>query len=521
MGYPKSKIEGQRLNRAVTTKRIFTMLFRSLGTKLIIALSSVLIIAMGIFAFVMVRTQREQLIGEVLRGATRFSDTIKKSTHSDMLEGDSSKIYKVIENIGKQESIDRIRIFNKEGRITFSTYPDEKGGLVDKKAEACYACHSVEKPLERLARAERSRIFEGPGGYRILGMINPIYNEKECYTRCHEVHPREQKVLGVLDIDMSLARVDKEIAANRWRIIIFSILAIILIAFIVALFVRKFVHHPVQELVLGTKRIAEGDLEYEIVIRSRDEIGHLARAFNRMTKGLKETQFQLFQTEKLAALGTLAAQVAHEINNPLTTVLTNTCLLLENAKEDDPHREDYQEIVTETERCRDIVKGLLDFARQSKGEKNPVDLNQVLKRSISLLENQAAFRDIQIKRNLQEGLPLIMADANQLQQVFMNILLNAAEAMTDSGEISVTSVRTNGENQSIAVSLRDTGCGIPEDKIQSIFEPFFTTKGRQGSGLGLAVCYGIISRHGGTIDVESKAGKGTTFTVKLPISKGK
>ncbi len=521
MNKPLLEREGQQLKRAITTKRIFATLFRSLGTKLIIALSLVLILSMGAFAFVMIRVQREQLIGEVLRSATRFSDTIKKGTRNDMLEGDSSKIYKIIEEIGKQEDIDRIRIFNKEGMIMFSTRIDEKGRLVDKKAEACYACHGAEKPLERLDMPERSRIFEGPDGYRLLGIINPIYNEKECYTSCHEVHSREQKVLGVLDIDMSLARVDQEIAVNRWHIVIFSLVAIILIAFIVALFVRKFVHNPVQELVLGTQRIAQGDLEHEIIIHSRDEIGKLARAFNWMTKGLKETQFQLFQKEKLAALGMLAAQVAHEINNPLTTVLANTCLLLEKAKEDDPRREDYQEIVTETERCRDIVKGLLDFARQSKGEKNPVDLNQVLAKSISLLENQAAFRDIQIKRDFQDTLPLIMADANQLQQVFMNMLLNAAEAMPDGGEISVKSLRTNGDNQSITVSLRDSGSGIPADKIQNIFEPFFTTKGRQGSGLGLAVCYGIISWHGGTIDVESEVGKGTIFTIKLPIVRGK
>ncbi|UCD84150.1 MAG: HAMP domain-containing protein [Deltaproteobacteria bacterium] len=521
MDNPKSEPEGKQPKKAVTTKRIFATLFRSLGTKLIVALSLVLILFMGLFAFVMVKVQREQLIGEVVRSADRFSDTIKKSTRNYMLEGDSSKIYKVIEDVGRQEDIDRIRIFNNDGMIMFSTHFDEKGKLVDKKAEACYVCHGAEELLKQLDMPQRSRIFNSSSGYRVLGIINPIYNDEECYTRCHEVHPREQKVLGVLDIDISLARVDTEIATNRWHIVVFSIVAIILIAFIVALFVRKFVHNPVQELVLGTQRIAQGDLEHEIIIHSRDEIGKLARAFNWMTKGLKETQFQLFQKEKLAALGMLAAQVAHEINNPLTTVLTNTCLLLEKAEGSDPRREDYQEIVTETERCRDIVKGLLDFARQSRGEKSPVNLNKVLTKSISLLENQAAFRDIQIKRDFQDTLPLIMADANQLQQVFMNMLLNSAEAMPDGGEISVVSARINGENKSIAVSLRDSGYGIPADKIQSIFEPFFTTKGRQGSGLGLAVCYGIISRHGGTIDVESEVGKGTVFTIKLPIGEEK
>jgi len=230
---------------------------------------------------------------------------------------------------------------------------------------------------------------------------------------------------------------------------------------------------------------------------------------------LQQLQDQLIQAEKMASLGKLAAGVAHEINNPLTGILTFAHLLLKKTPEDDPQREDLEVIVTEATRCKRIVQGLLDFARQRDPEKSLADINKIIEDSLSLVENQASFQNIEIIKELDSDLPKIMVDVNQIQQVFMNIILNAAEAMPDGGYLTIS---TQVVDRSIEIKFIDTGCGIPQENIGRLFDPFFTTKEPgKGTGLGLAVSHGIVTRHQGRIEVESQVGKGTTFTVKLPI----
>jgi two-component system NtrC family sensor kinase len=223
----------------------------------------------------------------------------------------------------------------------------------------------------------------------------------------------------------------------------------------------------------------------------------------------------LFRSEKLASLGKLAAGVAHEINNPLTGVLTNASLLLEDLPEGDHRKEDAQVIVNETIRCREIVKRLLDFARQTKPMKKNTNINSLVDNIVLLVRNQTSFRNIDIQRNLEENLPEIMADGDQIQQVIINFTLNASDAMPNGGSLNIQSgVMGNGEY--IELKFTDTGLGISEENKNRIFDPFFTTK-ESGTGLGLSISYGIVEQHGGTIHVESEVGKGTTFIVQLPI----
>jgi two-component system NtrC family sensor kinase len=225
-------------------------------------------------------------------------------------------------------------------------------------------------------------------------------------------------------------------------------------------------------------------------------------------------QAHLFQAEKLASIGKLAAGVAHEINNPLTGILTNSSLMLEDLPPEDPKREDVQTIVNETLRCRKIVKGLLDFARQTKPLKQFLDLNQVVKRVLSLIENQASFRNIAISTDLDPNPPAVLADQDQIQQVFLNIVLNASEAMPQQGQLRISS-RTLPREGAMEVRFQDNGPGIPPDVQDKILEPFFTTKST-GTGLGLSIAYGIVERHRGTLKVESAPGKGTTIVITLP-----
>ena len=519
------------------------MLRKSIGAKLILAVGFILILSIGIFAYVNIASQKKQLTGEVMRGAIRISETVRRSTRYDMLRNASEDVHQIIETIGQQKGLEKIRVFNKDGKIMFSTDKEDIGEMVDKKAEACYACHSAEKPLERLDTPERSRVFRSKQGHRVLGVISAIYNEPDCYTPACHAHPPEQKVLGVLDIGMSLADVDEEIGGAENKMIIFAIIAFLVISVTISISINRYVTRPVRELVKGTKKIAEGDLNYSIPVKTEGELTQLASSFSQMTTDLKKadeklmewgktlehkvkqrteelrkTENQLIQSDKVASLGKLAAGVAHEINSPLTGVLTYSSLLLKAKKEGDPDKEDLEVIVNETNRCKKIVKGLLDFARQTEPRKTLSDMNEVIEKSVDLVSHQASMQNVKIEKKVKPDLPKTMIDVGQIQQVFINILLNAIEAMPRGGTLTVSS---GIEDDMVALRFTDTGVGIPEENLPKILDPFFTTKEQgKGTGLGLSVSYGIIERHRGRLEVKSKVGKGTTFTVKLPV-KGK
>jgi two-component system NtrC family sensor kinase len=224
------------------------------------------------------------------------------------------------------------------------------------------------------------------------------------------------------------------------------------------------------------------------------------------------------ESERLAMVGQLAAGVAHEINNPLTGIVTYSQLLLEKTPGEGSTRSSLQKIVTQANRCRKIVRGLLDFSRQSKPDERPCNVNTVLQDCVSLVAHQALFRNIEIVRNMNCDLPLVPMDPSQIQQVFLNLIINAAAATPSEGRLMLTT-RLAGSGQAVEVEFADSGCGIKPADLERIFEPFFTTKGaRRGTGLGLAISYGIVKEHRGTITVESEVGKGTTFVVSLPLS---
>jgi len=265
-----------------------------------------------------------------------------------------------------------------------------------------------------------------------------------------------------------------------------------------------------------------------VKITAKDEIGELGETFNLMASSLKErdeqlkerTQQQLMKSERLATLGQLAAGVAHEINNPLGAVVMYTHLSLEDMDAEDPRRENLEKAVREATRCKDIVKGLLDFARQTEPKIEQADVNASLERTLSLVENQALFQNVRMMKTLSPSLPKIMIDVGQMQQVFTNIILNAAEAMGSEGELTVAS-RMALDDEYIEIEFTDTGCGIPAENLEKLFDPFFTTKevGR-GTGLGLAISYGIVAKHNGTLEVRSEPGKGATFVIRLPLRPG-
>jgi two-component system NtrC family sensor kinase len=349
------------------------------------------------------------------------------------------------------------------------------------------------------------------------------------------------KIVGILYVGMLEAPyVDlrNKVVYSFFGIGVLGVLVVLLLSF----FITTGIIRPLREMVAATRKIADGDLSLELSSTSKDEIGQLAESFNHMlvrlkqarreledygrvleekveerTRQLRRIQAQLMRSEKLASLGRLASGVAHEINSPLTGILTFSHLLMRKLKDNPDLQKELELIVRETTRVSTIVRGLLDFARESKPQKRPCNINDLILHTLSLVERQAVFQNIRMAKNLDSQVPIILLDANQIQQVFMNILLNAADAMPHGGTLTIASHHPP-KDSFIQVKFSDTGCGIPEENLDRIFDPFFTTKAdKKGTGLGLAVSYGIIDRHRGRVEVQSEVGRGTTFTIYLPL----
>ncbi|MBP1636931.1 MAG: histidine kinase [Acidobacteria bacterium] len=499
---------------------------------------------LALFVGFTLRQQQRYLTQEVLRGAAQFSDTIKASTYHFMLADERESAYRAMEMVGQLEGIHKVRMLNKEGRVTFSTDRREVGQLVDKRAEACYACHQQGRPLVRLNMPSRSRIF-AQNGQRVLAMITPIYNEPSCSTASCHAHRAEQQVLGVVDVAMSLQEEDAAVSSLRRSTLAVAGLAVLALAAGGALFLRLYVTRPLRDLVAATGRIARGDLDLRVEVRSQDEIGVLAGSFNTMTSSLHEArtelqrlneslerqvadrtaalrdaQAQLVQSEKMSSLGKLAASVAHEINNPLTGILTYSKLLIRMHEEGeltdkarDACTRNLRLVQRETERCSAIVRNLLDFARQRPPMLKEVDLVAVLEEALALLAHRLQMQNVALVKDLQP-LPHVRADFGQLRQAFVNVALNAAEAMNEGGTLTV---RSRVAGAMAEVEFADTGQGIPPEHLPRILDPFFTTK-EKGTGLGLSVVYGLIERHGGKLDISSRVGAGTTVVIRLPVA---
>jgi two-component system NtrC family sensor kinase len=453
-------------------------------------------------------------------------------------------VHQIIRTLGNEPGFVAINIYNKTGEIIFSTDSSQVGTEVDLRAEACVICHASDSPLVSVPTSGRVRVYEAADGGRILGLINPIRNEQECSSAACHAHAPEQMVLGVLDVKLSLAVIDERVAASRRTLIASAFLMTLLVAGASGLFIYRVVGRPIRKLSDGMQRISSGDLDARIAIVATDEIGQLAQRFNRMaqdlkvaraelqewgstleervedkTEELRRAQSQIIHMEKMASLGKLSASVAHEINNPLFGILTYAKLLLRELPPDADGEQDnvrrYVSIIEEeSSRCGEIVKGLLDFARQSGGEFAPHHVHEIIEKTLILLRHHFEMQQIVVTAELHAGDDEIVCDAKQLQQAIIAPCINAVEAMPQGGSLTV---RTTEEGDEVAIDIIDTGVGIPENVLSHIFEPFFTTKeGQAGLGLGLAVAYGIVHRHRGRIDVESAPDKGTRFRITLP-----
>ena len=512
----------------------------NLISKLTAATGLVLLSTMALFAYLNFNNLKDLLLEESISEADKITETIIRSSHNQMLRDDRPMFYKTIEEIGSQRGVERIRLINKTGRVIYSTREAETGTMLNKQAEICSICHGKQLLLTASSK-ERARRFYDASGEEFLGITNAIYNEESCYTASCHFHPEYFKVLGILDVVVSLDKMHSLLDAYRNRSIALTLLLIALISLALTLFTQKLVNRPVRELLEHTKMLSRGELDGLVSGFAQDELGELADSFNTMTLNLRKArqelegwgknleqmvqqrtqevtqmQAQLVRSEKLASLGELVAGIAHEINNPLTGILVFSSLIQSNPKLDETLKNDINTVMRETKRCASIVKGLLEFARCSTPQMGLYRLNEISDRALSLIEHQILFQDITVNRRYSQELPELLLDPDQVEQVLVNMFLNAAQAMLGEGELDIeTGVEL--ERGSVFIKIDDNGCGIPEANLAKIFDPFFSTKENKGTGLGLSVSYGIIEKHGGGIDVRSEIGRGTSFTIRFPL----
>ena len=751
--------------------KIFNDLRQSLVLKLIVTVGMTLLVSIATWAYFNITYQTERLKWEVSTGADRLSNTIKLGTHYSMMLNSRHEITQIINNFAKRGDIENIRIYNKEGEIKFSNRPEEVDSRTNIKAEACDICHRSQPPLENVGLKERTRIFNSLEGYRQIGIISPIYNEPGCSASSCHFHPEDKKILGALDVVVSLEDVDKEIVYYEKGIIGMALTVFLITSAIIFFFVLNFVKKPINRLMDGARRISDGDYNTRIDFHSNNEVGQLAHVINHMSaeigkkqeelnrqkdeyqtlfemvpcfitvqdrdykltrynrkfaesfdprpgdycyqvykgreekclvcpvertfedgrshtseetglskdgkpthwlvktspmrnpdgeiiaamemnlditarkqleeeleksekkyhaifnnipnpvfvldqetlevldcnesvkavygcnkdqvttrsfldsffeedrdriaRNLKtaavinqvkqrtkeggtlfvnirvspseypgkkvllvttsditkrlETEQQLIQASKMATLGEMATGVAHELNQPLSVIKTASNFFMRKVKKNEPIKEEIlatmaAEIDSHVDRASKIINHLRQFGRKSEMDQESVQINQVLLKTFEIFSQQLKVRGIETVWNLQDDLPPITADPARMEQVFINLLINARDAIMDrlklegpEGIDKKIFLHTHAEKHSVIIEVCDSGIGIPASILDKIFEPFFTTKEvGKGTGLGLSISYGIIKDFGGSIQAAKNEPQGACFVITLP-----
>lgn len=528
-------------------------LLPSLGVRLLVPLFVAVAGVLAVHAFVSFRSTEERFLALVRGEAHRSSGLIRRATHDGMLLNRLDEVQATIERLAEGGEVAVIRVYDREGAIVLSSDRTEVGRHVPMTAAPCASCHgdapaetSPEFEAVELTAAGTGLETDGRVGEEVLRHLSVIENEPGCSVGACHAGDAGQQVLGVLDVEMSMQPLEAALADARMQLLGTTLALFVAIALVAAFVFRRFVRHPIAELQEGARRIASGDLSTRIHVKGGHELARLAADFNRMaedlseaqreveewsqtledkveqrTDELKKAQHQVMHMEKMASLGKLSATVAHELNNPLSGILTYARLVERELGEqpiDDGVRTElgrYLSLVQqESTRCGAIVKNLLVFARREGGEMAMTDFNEIVDRSLMLVRHHMEMSGVTLQSQLLEGDPMVYGQAGELQQALVALFVNAVEAMKGGGQLTV---RMWGDAVQVAIDVSDTGTGIPAESLPRIFEPFYSTKTKEsGVGLGLAVVYGIIHRHKGIIGVESEVGNGTTFHIVLP-----
>jgi signal transduction histidine kinase len=483
----------------------------SLRLKMILGIGGILLLVILVFAILASSGQGEHLLTAAKHEADLVATLTERAIANAMDRGEQGAVQAILARMGESPGIIGIRIVDPAGTIVRSSRPREIGRTLGQQERP---------PVDGAAQ----EVWDF--GDRTIGVFRPILNG----PRCGGCHGREASVLGMLNVRVAIPQNASEMD-RQWKFMVLAGVAGLLAAGgMIWLLFTFVVGQRIETLSQTMSRVEAGDLTARVADDSRDELGSLGASFNAMVARLADARRQLEdrhaeeirRAEHLASLGQMAAGIAHEINNPIAGMLNCVRTLLKGVK-DEPRRVQYMTMLLEgLTRIGRTVGQLLSFAREAKPHLVRTEIAPILHRCLTLVEQDLAARGIACQMPTDGGLPSLLADPLLLEQVFLNILRNAIDAMPDGGRLGVAmAVRERGAQRFFEVRVLDTGVGIPPEQLPRIFDPFFTTKPvGKGTGLGLSVSYGIVRAHGGVIEVESEVGTGSTFTVVLPIREG-
>ena len=470
-----------------------------------------LVFGIGTFAFLTLRREQQQLINSARESSELLLNTIERSVYNSMRIGNTEDVQVILEMVGQNEKLVGVRIFHPHGVILKSSQPGEVGRVVD------------ERDFKLFLNNKSEGVFTLDQHGEVLGMVKPIYNDRQC-NLCHGTKSR---IIGLLNVNYSLVETRKRIV-ELTKLFVLSTVAIIgFLSLAIALVMLKFVKKPLNQVAAGMARVEAGDLSVRMTAQGKDEIARLIVSFDsmvgRLDKAKKELESFHFQqmerADRLASVGEMAAGIAHEIKNPLTGIAAAITVLKDDFSPDDGRYQIINEVLEQISRLDKTGNDLLFFGKPTAPEPTCTDINSALRKILVFASQHRGGKNIEKRLELGEDLPPVYVDPKQIQQVFLNLFLNAVQAMQQGGTLTVQSgLAQCGGVEMVRVNVIDTGPGIPQNILDKIFTPFFTTKA-QGTGLGLAISHRLIEQQGGRLSVVSEDGKGTTFTVELPSCK--
>ena len=483
------------------------MKFKSLTTRVIVISITFLVFGISAFTFLNLKKEQDQLIKSARESTQMLLNTIEGSIFNSMRIGNTEDTQHILEMVGRSHELMSVRIFHPHGIVLKSSRAGEVGKPVDQEVYKLFINNKTEGVFDSVPIGES------------LKMIKPIYNDVPCYP----CHGSKTKVIGVLNVNYSLLETRKRMVEATNLFVVSTIAIILFLSFVISLVMLKFVRKPLNLIIGNMARVEQGDLSVRMTAFGEDEVGRLITSFNsmvdRLDKAKKELDQMHFQqmerADRLASVGEMASGIAHEIKNPLTGIAAAMTIIKDDFPPADPRSEIVGEVLEQIKRLDKTVNDMLFFGKPTVPEPTCSSVNTILKKTLMFAGQHRGGKNVEKRLELDEMLPEIYVDPKQIQQVFLNLILNALQAMRDGGVLTIRSAAIQREGvQWVKVSIADTGPGIPPQILEKIFTPFFTTKA-QGTGLGLAICYKLIEQHGGVLAVDSEDGKGTVFTVEL------
>jgi two-component system NtrC family sensor kinase len=518
--------------------------------KVIGLLTLFLALSFGIIFWAINKEYMENTIQQNGNNVTMF---VEGALYEHMLENNKMALRHTLDIINRMPGIEDVNMYDANDNLAYSSSDEDS---LHYHNPNCKDCHldinslfpRMEKSFRIINMDNECEMSDKENDYRLLMIKTPILNEPSCYTNLCHAHKESEESLGSLVIRIPLEELDAQLN----RSVLLALVTTLILVVAILMFTQRKIKRPLKQIIEASEAVAMGDRDTRLDIRSDqlNDIRMLSSAFNKMLDNLhsareelenwsqqleykvrkkseeiSEMQNELIHIERIASLGKLSSSVAHEINNPLSGVLTYTKLvhkLIRKLDIGEMEKESMSKylfvIEDETKRCGDIVKGLLDFSKSDKQDFRPIHLHRLLKETYVLIEHQMKIESILFQTDFSAGKDLIMCNGNQVKQACIAILMNASEAVLDNGVIQIRT--TNPDKANIRVDIIDNGVGIANEDIPQIFEPFFSTKEKaSGIGLGLAIAHGIVKNHDGKIEVESLLGKGTTISIILPLTK--